>query len=301
MSDIYVGVTDNAWFRFLRERKPDEVNFWKPSGQGFQALRPGGLFVFKLHAPHRKLAGFGIFLRYSVVPLKFAWEAFGEKNGVASLEDFQKRIARKTGRPHSNPMIGCIVLAQPVFFDDHDWMDQPASWADSIVSGRGYEMETAEGKYVYSFAQERLQLGGLEDSTAQDSRYKYRMQKIRYGQGGFSVLVSESYQRRCAISGERTFPALEAAHIRPYSKDGPHLIENGLLLRSDIHKVFDDGYMTITDDYIVEVSKRLREDFENGRDYYRYDGQRLQIVPTAPDEKPSSEFLRWHQNNVYLG
>ena len=102
MSDMFVGVTDNAWFRFLRERKPDEVNFWKSSGQAFQALQPGGLFVFKLHAPHRKLAEFGVFLRYSVVPLKFAWEA-----SVGRMEWQPLRISRNVspGKPADSILI----------------------------------------------------------------------------------------------------------------------------------------------------------------------------------------------------
>jgi len=50
---LYVGVTDNDWFRFLRDRPHlDEVNFWQPSGSSrFRALDPGGLFLFELHAP----------------------------------------------------------------------------------------------------------------------------------------------------------------------------------------------------------------------------------------------------------
>jgi putative restriction endonuclease len=49
---LFVGVTDNDWFRFLRARHPDEVNFWQPSGSStFQALEPGQPFLFKLHSP----------------------------------------------------------------------------------------------------------------------------------------------------------------------------------------------------------------------------------------------------------
>ena len=50
----------------------------------------------------------------------------------------------------------------------------------------------------------------------------------RLGQGAFRVVVTEAYHRRCAISGEKTLPVLEAAHIKPYTQEGPHEISNGL-------------------------------------------------------------------------
>lgn len=300
MNDIFVGVTDNAWFKFLRERKPDEVNFWRPSGQPFKALQPGGLFFFKLHAPHNKLAGWGVFIGFRQLPLKLAWDAFGEKNGVPSLEQFQRRIMGYRRDKDPNPTIGCIMLAQPIFHEETDWVDQPRSWSGSIVVGKGYEGGSGDGRYIYKFAQEHLRMEGM-DLLAQEANYTERMQKVRVGQSSFRVFVTEAYHRRCAISGERTLPVLEAAHILPYSKSGPHRVSNGMLLRADIHKLFDEGYITVTDNYQVEISRRIKEEFENGRDYYRHHGQSLAIIPNSPIEKPSPEFLHWHNEQVYRG
>src|SRR5258708_29817376 len=63
----------------------------------------------------------------------------------------------------------------------------------------------------------------------------------RLGQGAFRIVVTDNYQRRCAVTGERTLPALDAAHIRPYAEQGVHEPINGLLLRRDIHSLFDRG------------------------------------------------------------
>jgi putative restriction endonuclease len=115
------------------------------------------------------------------------------------------------------------------------------------------------------------------------------------------VLVTEAYSRRCAITSERTLPVLEAAHIRPYAEEGPHLVANGILLREDLHTLFDDGYLTLTEDLRVEVSRRIKEEFENGRDYYRHHGQRLANLPSAPEDRPSGKFIRWHNEHKYLG
>ncbi|MDD4476248.1 MAG: HNH endonuclease [Eubacteriales bacterium] len=94
---------------------------------------------------------------------------------------------------------------------------------------------------------------------------------------------------------------LEAAHIIPYSDNGPHIVTNGLLLKSDFHTLFDDGYITVTNDYQVEVSKRLHEDYGNGKDYYKYHGQKLVVLPNQVQQMPDYKFLEWHNEHVYLG
>ena len=93
---------------------------------------------------------------------------------------------------------------------------------------------------------------------------------------------------------------LEAAHVRPYASGGVHSIENGLLLRSDIHTLFDRGYLTITPDHHVEVSTRIREEFHNGREYYALNGQDLR-EPGRPEQALSEENIIWHNEQVYLG
>ena len=92
---------------------------------------------------------------------------------------------------------------------------------------------------------------------------------------------------------------LEAAHIKPYSLVGRHELTNGLLLRSDIHILFDKGYLTVDPtDSRIAVSERIREEFENGRDYYKLDGQTLR-EPNEPWARPSSENLEYHAYNVF--
>lgn len=93
---------------------------------------------------------------------------------------------------------------------------------------------------------------------------------------------------------------MEAAHIRPYDAEGPHRTQNGLLLRADLHKLFDRGLITVTPECRVEVSPRIKEEYENGREYYRFHGQGLFKVP-AGSNAPDPEFLRWHNENRYAG
>ena len=65
---IYVGITDSAWFQFLKERKSEEVNFWRPGSQSFKALQENDLFLFKLHSPLDYIGGGGYFVKYSFRP-----------------------------------------------------------------------------------------------------------------------------------------------------------------------------------------------------------------------------------------
>jgi putative restriction endonuclease len=123
--------------------------------------------------------------------------------------------------------------------------------------------------------------------------------KVRIGQGAFKISIIDAYNKRCSISGERTMPVLDAAHIKPYSEAGPNFIKNGLLLRSDIHKLFDSGYITITNDHRIEVSKKIKEEFENGREYYQFHGKEFSVLPSRNEDKPLAEYVEWHNENVY--
>ena len=111
--------------------------------------------------------------------------------------------------------------------------------------------------------------------------------------------MTDAYDRRCAVTGEKTLPVLEAAHIKPYASLGPHRVSNGILLRSDLHKLFDLGYLTVTPELKLEVSPRLKTEWHNGREYYAHHGQPLRIQPADPASQPSGEFLTWHNENRF--
>ncbi len=101
------------------------------------------------------------------------------------------------------------------------------------------------------------------------------------------------------MTEERTLPALDAAHIRPCADGGDHAAPNGLLLRRDIHSLFDAGYVTITPKLRFVVSPRIRSEFDNGRHYYDLQGKAVRH-PNDPGARPSPEALRWHNDTVFL-
>jgi len=303
--NIVVAVTDGDWFDLLRTL-PDlrEVNFWAPSGACFRALRPGELFLFKLRAPRNVIVGGGIFAYSNTLPCSLAWEAFGIANGARSATEMRSRIARyrkvDPGDRADFP-IGCRILTQPFFLDERNWLEVPASWARNIVSFKTYSTGDAEGLALWEAASQHLlgQRGsGLAEPPARFG--EPHLVRPRLGQGAFRVLVTDIYERRCAVTRERTLPALEAAHIRPYNQGGEHEAHNGLLLRRDIHSLFDAGYVTITPDLRFEVSRRIKEEFENGRHYYALHGQTI-TPPKSPDQRPDAAALGWHNVERFKG
>jgi putative restriction endonuclease len=110
---FYVAITDFEWFSFLSAQKPDEVNFWQPSAHGFKRLQPGEPLLFKLHSPRNYIVGGGFFSHYAELPLRFAWDAFSEKNGARSLQEMRARVWKyRAGKPveGNEEVIGCIML-----------------------------------------------------------------------------------------------------------------------------------------------------------------------------------------------
>lgn len=309
----YVGVTDFDWYRFLSARPDlDEINFWKPGGKTrFRALAPGEMFLFKLHAPRQFIVGGGYFAHFSPgVPATLAWQSFGEKNGAASFGQMLARISKyrkEVVRPGTDPVIGCILLEQPFFFEERDWIPAPPDWSGEIVQGKGYDLNAGVGLALWNQLRIRLEAVRLPAESgalpAAGGRVAYGapvLVRPRLGQGSFRVVVMDNYERRCAVTGERTLPVLDAAHIKPFSLAREHDPRNGILLRSDIHTLFDRGYVTVSEDYRFEVSRRLKEDWENGRDYYALHGREIRL-PTAEGGRPDPTLLRWHAENLYLG
>lgn len=303
--NLVVAVTDGDWFDALR-RQPAlaEVNFWAPSASTFRALRPGELFLFKLHAPRNAIVGGGIFAYANALPCSLAWDAFREANGARSAQEMRARIAkyrRTDPGDRSDFAIGCRILTQPFFFEEADWILVPPNWSPNIVSFKTYSTDDSEGLALWEAVNGRLnrpQFRGIEEGPARFGAP--HLIRPRLGQGAFRVLVTDIYQRRCAVTQERTLPALEAAHIRPYGDGGDHEARNGILLRRDIHSLFDAGYVTVTPGLRFEVSRRIKDEFDNGKHYYALHGQTIR-VPAEAGHRPDAAALNWHNEHCYRG
>lgn len=298
--EFRVAVTDRQWLQYFRDH-PDvtEMNFWRP-GTPVTKVEPGTMWVFLLKP--NSVAGYAVVEVSSHLPLSVAWDAFGTANGFDQRESFFARISQyRHGQTTSDSEIGCVGLMSPVFFrQPFDFAPFQATWTNRTQPTRRYSTATPEGAALWRELQQRAPLASEVSlmQSPENSQIARRLITVRLGQGGFRTCVIQAYDRRCAITGERSLPALEAAHIKPFSEVRRHEARNGILLRADIHKLFDSGYVSVDPHLKFHVSPVLREQYSNGRIYYELDGRELR-VPAAQPERPDPAYLDWHYNEVF--
>jgi putative restriction endonuclease len=303
----FVAVTDPGWYeRLARTPGPKDANFWRPSARAFR-LDIGTPFLFKLKAPHNAIAGFGYFAGFSILPDWLAWDTFGEANGVESLAALRARLTsiQVGARIHADPggRIGCCLIAEASFFPRGSWVTPPSNWSPRTQTGARYELSHGEGLRVWIACLERAAHPPADVLIARDPAARYGAPTLhfpRLGQGIFRVKVLDAYGRACAVTEEHSLPVLDAAHIKPYASGGEHAVTNGLSLRSDLHRLFDLGYVTIDEDLRFVVGRRLKDEFENGRSYYGLHGNAL-VLPADAAMRPSAAALAWHREGTFLG
>lgn len=301
----YIAHTDAGWWRYLQAR-PDleEVNFWRPGGRTFRAISPGEPLFFRLKSPIDRIGGFGLFARYASLPVWRAWEVFGQANGAANETELLTRLANLARRPvNDTDLVGCVAVNSCTFFEEALWLPVPESFNPQNLSGSVVDLDHAEGQRLWAASLERASVNPAAAPWVPEAIERARRGRPyevvpRLGQGSFRIAVMDAYDGACALTGEHSLPALEAAHIRPYAQGGSHEVPNGLPLRRDVHRLFDLGYVSATPTGKFLVSPRLREDFANGHTYYALEGQELRH-PNSPDAVPDRELLAWHSEVVF--
>ena len=215
------------------------------------------------------------------------------------------RYRRAPIGPGEDPVIGCLFVRDVRFFPADAIADPPPQFARNIVQGKSYDMaDPAVAGYFADILQRTLGATVELDFSRPWHRSgpvfgDPRLAPYRLGQQSFKAVVLDSYHRRCAISGTHIPPVLQAAHIRPVARGGEHRLDNGLLLRSDVHTLFDRGYLGVDPQHRLLVSPRLRADFSNGDQFYAKAGQVIDL-PERRADRPSREFLEWHLDEIFL-
>lgn len=313
----FIANTDRAWFDFLSTRAAghtvDEVNFWQPRAlTPMKRMVPGEPVFFRLKRPTYAVAGYGFYAHFRVLSIRESWEVFGWRNGDDSYQSFLRRLAGYrvddlSTAEAQRARIGCTILRDVCFWPDRRWLPWSAAegWQPNIVQGK---TEVDSMRAALLLRQIELDSAAMPADLAPaflpldvDAR-RYAMQESvqRVGQGAFRLRLLDAYGR-CAISGERTEPVLDAAHIQPYLGPASNHVQNGLLLTKEFHALFDKGYVTVTPEYKVRVSGALREEWQNGKRYYEFDHQPLRVLPQFEHMKPSRDALAWHQASVFRG
>jgi hypothetical protein len=120
--------------------------------------------------------------------------------------------------------------------------------------------------------------------------------RVRRGQGPFRKALLERFGSVCAISGEQPCEVLEAAHLYSYATAGHHdVLKGGLLLRRDLHALFDCFLIGIDPD---TWTVRLGDSIRGSATYAEYDGVELKI---PAELRPDPEYLRIQLQRVLGG
>lgn len=117
---------------------------------------------------------------------------------------------------------------------------------------------------------------------------------MREGQGTFKDDLLKAYDKKCAMTDCAVVEILEAAHIKPYRGPETNRTDNGLLLRADIHTLFDKGLIWVDEHSLIQISDRL-----HGSEYAGLSGKPLRM-PIDTSSRPHPEHLAAHRSAVLI-
>jgi putative restriction endonuclease len=131
----------------------------------------------------------------------------------------------------------------------------------------------------------------FDPTNIDDARRRTLAQIVqRQGQAQFREELLRAYGSKCAISACPVYEVLEAAHIIPYKGPDTNKVGNGILLRADLHTLFDVGLISVDGDtFRVITSPKLA-----GTPYATYEGQRISL-PILAGDHPSGAALNKHR------
>ncbi len=315
MSQFYVGITDTSWYSLLREDYNNgelgkQVNFWTPGTREFKAIKPGELFLFKVHnkkstGEKGEIVGGGYFAYYEQLRIPDAWEKYGRGNGRESLQKMQEALK---GMQQKNNMqvgveIGCIILDNVFFLDK--LIDEPINWSKSIVSGKRYTTDTEIGAELFDKVNDALASNAktnieiIEEIEKEIDELdlwgeeRLAIVKTRVNQSVFRDSLLKKYKTCCLCKVENP-SLLIASHIKPWavSEPGEKLDpQNGFLLCPNHDALFDGGYITFENNGQIVISDRLS----------MMDCTFMNVQPTMKINlsEENKKYLNYHRKKIF--
>ena len=243
-----------------------------------------------LKSPIRKIGGFGEFVEYKNLTAFEAWKEFGYRNGRNSRDQFvdsiQKYIDKNSDKFGGKTIdintykIGCIILKNCEYFEEDNFID---------ISGYEIEFPKQIVKIKYFNGYDSFQNILLERDNfnliEEEREDKRQLTKVRNGQGEFKGKILRAYNNKCCISGETIPELLEAAHLQNYKNKKSNHVQNGILLRIDIHRLFDSGLIFIDKNFIIHVSSLIENEY-----YRQYHGKTIKL-PNSRNDYPLQNAL----------
>lgn len=309
---IMICKVDHSWYSIIKSEYfsagTNSTNFWTVECEqdldpALRTFEPGTMVLYVLdHHDHSFVVGGGFFLSWVFLNPKQLWEILGVRNGSHSYEDFFDKVRALGGNEDSvlasSVLNGTFILTRrdsimiPDEFRAH-FQDLPAR---SLLS-----LDEPIGKYLEKIVNE-VRVAML-DAYGQHWPGIYYVASNRNSRSyiqGFTARVMNAYEFRCAITGTSARPVLEVAHLQPFYDHNFQSVQNGILLRCDVQKMFNTGYITLEykndDEIAVKVSRTIKSVW--AEDYAVYNGKKI-FLPKDRALWPKKEYIEWHQKNCF--
>ncbi len=274
-----------------------------------RALLNNGAREFRPHKVWRVLDAFRIFDRPTSVPEATEWlervlpgDNWGDvREDVThfAVNDRNRqhyargRVDFVTSRGNDRDALFKTKVQSNVFFQPYD-STAHGVWDLKLQNGRVEPVliEESEGEKAYANARQKEDRVAEVDPVDSETDARTRTMQaivVREGRTRFRDQLFEAYGGVCAMTGCKVKEILEAAHIVPYRGVHTDRTDNGLLLRADIHTLFDKGLLWVDDAFDIHISDKL-----SGSEYQTLQGQKIKM-PTAKADRPKAEHLAHHR------
>lgn len=292
-----IVLTDYDWYSLLNKNGiTKEVNFWTPTPWKIKNLEWNAKVYFLLKKKYgRTICGYGHFVKYKEMKLIDSWNTYGIKNGVSNFMQMKDRVKiylnKNSNYPFldDNHVIGNIILKNIVFIDVesqktpeyYGWSVPSQVVKNKYIEDNGFLISDNESNEPFSLV------------DANHRKFSTSKNKVREGQESFRRLLLKAYSGKCCITNEDEETVLQAAHIQEYISKKSNHVQNGLLIRVDFHSLFDQGLITINENFKLCVSEKLNSPY-----YRSFDGKQINLP--CKNYRPSLDAIKWHNENVFL-
>jgi putative restriction endonuclease len=272
--------------------RPERVAFWQPTPRHPNQIELGQRWYFKERgAP--QIVGFGDYAGWESSSVTGLQAHFGPATGYATADDLLAALVLIAPDFNASNAIGNVILENFTPFQE-----------PVLLSSLGLDDLTVPFVYIASDDPIAAYLGGLRtDAPAapfllrdpEAAKRAAAKRKVRVGQAAFRRLLIDTYSHVCAFTGPQLEETLQAAHIQPYVDAESNHVRNGLLLRADMHVLFDLGLLTLSDDLRIQVSPKLK-----GRapDVEGLHGVKAALKNSLAIE-PSPAAIAFHRTEIY--
>ncbi len=180
----------------------------------------------------------------------------------------------------------------------------PEAYAQALLSNKSLVATVVQmildSHFPESLHEDILAAVGLTSftaSTVAEEQAPYGLARKRDPR--FRELVLRAYEHRCAVTGFQaalggSYFGCEAAHVKWHAYQGPDTLENGVALEPTLHKLFDAGAWSLTDDRRILVSADFTGTDEAVEKIRSLHGRPLR-APQPGMPLVSTEFIRWHR------